>query len=108
MQTLACLFIPSCFAPNFSKSFPEEGFPTYTPEGKVKIEPISIEEAYTRIAEREFEIDTILGKTQDQNNIEHPEKPKITLDWLSDLKLRTIAFDGNKDLTRTILEDLVE
>ena len=82
-------------------------FPDYSEEGKVKIESISEEEAYRRLLEREFIIDTALGKTQDQDNIEHPGKSIIMPQWLEGLKLKVIHFDGNKDLTTPLLEDLI-
>ncbi len=82
-------------------------FPAYSEGSKVKIESVSVEDAYQRLSEREFEIGTALGKMQDQNNIEHPENSVLTREWLSGVNLKAISFDGDKDLTAWVLEDLL-
>lgn len=83
-------------------------FPTYSGGGSVRVAPISIEEAYKRIIEREFKMDTQLGEIKDQNNMTRPEISIITPGWLSGLRLITVSFDGNKDISNALLEDLVD
>jgi hypothetical protein len=67
---------------------------------------LSIEEACKRLKEREFEIDPSLGKMQDQSNIIRPLNSQINYSWLEGIKLLEFSFDGNNDLSRSLLEDL--
>jgi len=82
-------------------------FPSYSNGGKVELRNISIDEAYKRILEREFEINTSLTNMQDQENIENPKDSKIKQDWIGGLNLKSISFDGNKDISKSLLEDLL-
>src|SRR3989344_4459915 len=60
-------------------------FPSYSGGGVVKVNSISIEEAYKRLVEREYKRDTALGKVQDQDHLEHPQESIVRIEWLERL-----------------------
>ncbi len=82
-------------------------FPTYSAGEKVKICSVSIEEAHKRMLEREFKMDTSLGNIKDQDDDNRPKSSIIDPSWLEGIRLITVSFDGNKDVTDSLLEDLV-
>lgn len=82
-------------------------FPNYSKNQSVTLKDISIDEAYKFILEREFEINTSLDNLQDQENIKNPPNSKLQKVWLEGLSFKSISFDGNKDMGKTLLEDLI-
>lgn len=82
-------------------------FSSFSNGSKVKINEVKKEDAYRLLKEREFKIETGIGKLQDQANIENPKDSIIEENWLSGIKLKAISFDGNKDITNNLLEDLL-
>lgn len=82
-------------------------FPSYSNQKIPKINSISIEEAYPRMLDREFKIYSEFGNFQDQDNPEHSQEPILSPEWLEGLKLKTVSFDGNKNITNSLLEDLI-
>ena len=82
-------------------------FPSYSNDKKVKLRSLSPEEAYKRVLEREFETNLSLISSQDQDNIQNLNNSKIKFEWIKDLKLKSISFDGNKDISKSLLEDLL-
>ncbi|MDP1728691.1 MAG: hypothetical protein Q8L27_00625 [archaeon] len=72
-----------------------------------KINSSSIKEFYTLLRKREFPKTKSIGNIKHQREIENPLSSIIELNWIEQLKRITLSFDARKNLTRTLLEDLI-
>ena len=72
-----------------------------------KISPINLKGFYKLLLAREFPKNTSIGNIQHQREIRCPFDSIIRQNWLEEVEKVGVSFDARKNLTKSLLEDLV-
>lgn len=83
-------------------------FIEYAEGSKPNLRSLSNKEALARLRKREFPINTSIGNIDHQTKIKPPKESLIEKNWLKYLDMNLLSYNGNKDLTKILLEDLVQ
>jgi hypothetical protein len=82
-------------------------FTSYAQGHPLTISRISDIQALDILQGREFPKNTAIGGTKHQSEIEPPTKSLIDLGWIEQVDHLSISHNGNEDLTKSVLEDLI-
>lgn len=82
-------------------------FTSYAQGSPLKIAKESDARALDILLSREFPKNTKIGGTKHQSEIEPPTESLINLDWIEQVDHISISYNGNDDLTKSVLEDLI-
>jgi hypothetical protein len=83
-------------------------FPQYREHGFLDIQTIQEQEAFQRLKEREHPKKTDFCKVEKQYDIKPPEETIILPQWVKGIDCYILSFRGYQDLSKTVLEDLLE
>jgi hypothetical protein len=82
-------------------------FTSYAHGNPLTITKISDARALETLRNREFPKNTEIGGIKHQSEIEPPAESLINMDWIGQVDHISISHNGNDDLTKSVLEDLI-
>lgn len=83
-------------------------FPIYSAGDSLHISSLNIIEALNLLKENEFPKNSTFLRIRSQRDIQPPLDSIISSDWLKGISCRKIHFDGHRNLSSSLLEELIK
>ncbi len=82
-------------------------FTRYSRDGNVEITALNQQDAFKLLRENEFPLRDTFGRIIHQQDIFPPQNSIILPNWLDKVDCKLVSFDGHRQLTSSVLEELL-